>query len=107
MFFNEHPVKVYRKTQPVGTTWGDPTRKLVGTYFFTIQPFTGDDTFANDQNFSNVRDQLDHINPELDIRADDELEYFGSVHYVAYIQPHRSGVIPHLEVFTADTQIVR
>jgi hypothetical protein len=107
MFFTEYPVKVWRKTQPADTTWGDPTRELIATHYMTIQPFTGDDTFANDQNFSNVRDQLNHSNPDLDIKADDELEYQGSIHYIAYIQPHKSGVIPHLEVFTSDSQIVR
>jgi hypothetical protein len=103
MFFKTEPVQVKRLTQPIGN-WGDPTETLVGTYQAGIEPFTGDDGLHNDQMMENVRDILIFSNVNIDIQYSDILFYRGVDHKVAYIERFNKGVIPHCEVFSADSQ---
>jgi hypothetical protein len=102
MFFREHSVEVYRYDTPA-SNWGDPTLLLNDTLFATIQPFTSDDGNHDNQMMQNVREMLIFSSPDVDIKYGDILKYFGVYHRIAYINPCRSGVLEHCEVFISST----
>ena len=104
MFFNQTSIEVWRKMPASGAWCEDPEYALVGEVYGTIQPFTGSDSTQASQVFENVRDLITFDDYETDIRKEDELFYYGENHRVAYRQVWNSEILPHLEVYTTDTQ---
>lgn len=104
MFFSEIEIEVWRKIPASGAWCEDVLYEQVDTVWGCVQPFTGSDSTQNNQMFENARDLLIFTDPEIDIRKEDELFYYGENHRVSYRQPWRSEVLPHLEVYTTDSQ---
>ena len=102
--FKTIPIQIGRLTSPTGTTWGTPTVTYIGTIEASVQPFTGDDNTVNNQFKENVKDMIVIYDVDANIQFDDRLFYRNTVTKVVYKLTYDMGVIPHLEVFTADTQ---
>jgi hypothetical protein len=102
MFFKNQTVYHYRPTPPAGN-WGDPTLVQKGILQVTVQPFTGDDHTVNDQFSEDVREMITIPDVNYDIKFDDRLVYDGTMHKVIYRMKCDAGLIPHLEIFIADS----
>lgn len=105
MFFKQHPVEVWRLGDAPTGNWGDPQLVYVFTFYAGIQPFTADEGLHDDQMMQNVRDLIMDSNVDEDVRYGDVLKYWNTYHRVAYLNPCRSGLIDHLEIYTTDTQM--
>lgn len=114
MLFDQSAILVYRNTPPAPApatvNWGTAqmhTYTYSHTLYGTAQPFTGDEGLHSDQLFANVRDLIVFDEIDTDVLQGDELEYNGEKHRVQFIQRFRMGLMPHVEVYTTQTQWAR
>jgi hypothetical protein len=105
MSFKQVPIDVYRLYKPSGR-FSDPDYIKIKTVYGTVQPYTGDEGNYSSQVMQNVRYLITFEDPDEDIRKADELFFENEFHRVQFRQPFRN-ILPHLEVFTAETQWVR
>ncbi len=103
MFFNKKSIQVYRLEAPIDNL-SDPEYILVATIQGGVQPFTGDEAIHQGQGMENIRDLVVFDSATVDIKKSDELIYDGDTRRVAYIERFSSGVLPHTEVYTTDSQ---
>lgn len=104
MLFKKIPIKHYRKIEPAGN-WGDATIHYLGTIKGTVQPFTGDGDFIkNHQMFENIRDFITLDDPLYKVDSGDLFIYRNDIARVEYSHVHDNGLIPHLAIYTSDTQ---
>lgn len=89
-----------------GSIPGDPVYAYHHTAQMTIQPFEASDGFRNNERFANVR-QLLIADLDEDIKDYDEVVIDNIHHKVAFVQPFRSSIIDHLEIYVAETQYER
>lgn len=100
----KEPIDIWRYTPTTGIgNWGDPTWEYHTTIQGTIQPFDGITGIRNGQSFPNIRHIL-ILDVGTDIQSNDELVFRNIYERVDYIQEWNSGLLPHLEVHTTDTQ---
>jgi len=99
----QHLFEIWRYTQSYDN-FSDPTWMQVGTFYASKQPFTGDESLRSNQMVQNVRDMLVSYDLNLDVKKDDELKYNGETVRIGFIEIMDSGVIPHLEIFTTESQ---
>jgi hypothetical protein len=76
---------------------------MITTFSGTIQPFTGDDGLRQGQMFENIRYMIVTASG-TDVRKDDELWFYGQNNRVQYRQNWMSNILPHLEIYTTDSQ---
>jgi hypothetical protein len=100
--FGTRQIKQGRLAQPTGSTWGSPTLNYLRTFEATVQPFTGDDHIIMDKFSQHVRDYISIYDITFDIKFDDVLVYNNEAVKVVYVLPFLDGVIPHIEVYTAE-----
>ena len=100
----KYDVDVWRSLPATGVgNWGDLPWSYSHTFRGTIQPFEGSDATRNNQRFSNAR-YLVVCALDEDVTEEDELVFFNEYNRIVYMQPFRSGLISHWEIYTADTQ---
>lgn len=101
MFFTESEIQVWRYT--ASGAWADPTWAYSHVISGVIQPFTGDDSYKMGQDFENVRDLVTCTVNE-DVLKQDMLYYRSAFHRIQYIHIYDTGILPHDEIYTTDSQ---
>jgi hypothetical protein len=96
-------IDIYRYTQPLDN-FSDPVWSFIGSFVGSKQPFTGDDGLHSNQQMENIRELIICYDMNLDLKKHDELKINGKFVRVAYIEIWDNDTIPHIEIFTTDSQ---
>jgi len=95
-------ISIYRKG--TASSWADATRTLVGTFEGRIQPVSMFDAMQNNQQNKSVKELIICDDVTLVLDSFDELEWGGVRRYIYGVETYDQGVLPHLEIYTTDSQ---